>query len=206
MAKKYSILVENDKVVAVEIDGVRYNQVDDIPDEDDRDKMFFLVESWPSEEWAMPAAAGKAFLLPRLIVPLFLGIALLMLGIAAFSGISTYRALTHEVTAQGHVENLRESSDSSGKPFYYPVVGFCLPDETCKTVELTSGSSPASYEVGQEVTVAYDPQKPSNAHIASLGDTIGRYTLTLITGVLGLAFVAGTLLARWVMKPGRAEG
>ena len=205
MAKKYSIIVENDKVVAVEIDGIRYKSVDDIPDEDDRGKMFFLVESWPGEEWEGPAEPVKPFLLPKLIVPLFLFVALLMLGIAGFSGINTRRALAGEVTAAGRVVELTVSRDSSGKPFYYPVVEFNLPDGTTQQAQLTSGSSPASYRVGQAVTVAYHPQEPWNARIPSLGDTLGRYTVTLITGLLGLAFAAGTVFAWWVMKPTPAE-
>jgi len=200
MPRKYSLIVENDRVIAVEIDGVRYKSVDDIPDEEDRSKMFFLVESWPGEEWETPAMAAKPFLLPKLIVPLFLAVAVLMLGIALWSGLNTRRTLAREVTTAAEVVNLTVRQDSEGKSFYYPVVDFCLPDETCQTAELSSGSSSPSYRVGQDVTVAYDPQSPSQVRVPSLGDTVGRYTVTIIAGSLGLAFAAATLLARWVLK------
>jgi hypothetical protein len=96
--------------------------------------------------------------------------------------------------------------DGAGKEFYYPVVEFSLPDETRQTVQLTAGSWPVGYEIGQAVTVAYDSRQPSSARIQSLSNTVGRWTLTLITGILGLAFVAATLFARWVLRPSPAEG
>lgn len=200
MAKKYSLLVENDEVIAVEINGVRYESVDDIPDEDDRSKMFFVVESWPGAEGEAPAEAAKPFLLPKLIVPLFLAVALLMLGIATISGLSARRAMAREVTAPGRVVELVERRDSSGKAFYYPLVELTLADGSRQKVQLANGSFPAAYEVGDPVTVAYDPQDSSSARIQSTSSTLNMYILTIITGLMGLAFAGATLFARWVMK------
>ena len=204
MARKYSILVEKDEIVAVEVDGVRFKTVEDIPDEDDRGKMLVLTESWPGAEWREEEV--KPFLLPRLIVPLFLAVATLMLAIALISGLSTRRALARQVTAPGRVIELLERRDPSGNLFYHPVLELTLADGSHQTVQLLMGSYPASHRVGDAVTVAYNPQDPSSARIRSTGSTLGMYTLTLITGILGLAFFGATLLARWVLKPGPGEG
>ncbi len=208
MAKKYSILVEDEEIIAVEVDGERYKTVDDIPDEDDREKMLLLVESWPGEEWERPEEEVKPFLLPKLIVPLFLAVALLMLSIATVSGLNTRRALAREVTGPGRVVELVERRDSSGNAFYYPLVELILADGSRRTVQLSNGSFPAAHEVGDPVTVAYDPQNPLSARIYSTGSTLGMYTVTIITGLMGLAFAGGTLFARRVMKqePGESGG
>lgn len=200
MAKKYSILVENDEVIAVEIDGVRYETVDEIPDEDDRERMLLLTASWPGAEWAVPEA--KPSPLPKIVVWLFLAVAILMLSIALVSGLTTRRTLARQVTAPGHVVELVERRDRSGNPFYYPVVELTLPDGSGRRVQLLSGSFPPAYELGDSVTVAYDPQEPSSARIHSTSSTLGMYILTTITGLIGLAFVAATLFAHWVTRPG----
>ena len=204
MAKKYSIVVEDDQIVAVEVDGVRYSGVDDIPDEQDRSKMFLLVESWPGADLGPPAPA-KPSRWPGLIVPLFLAIALLMLAIAAYSGINTGRTLARETTATGRVVELVQRADSSGQPFFYPVVEFDLAGGGRQRVQVMAGSWPAAYRLGDPVTVAFNPAQPSGAWIKSRSSTLGRYALTIITGILGLAFIGGTLLARWVMKPTAEE-
>ena len=203
MAKKYSILVENDEIIAVEVDGARYKTVDDIPDEDDREKMLLLVESWPGAEWEVPEI--KPSPLPRIVTLVFLAVAVLMLAIALFTGINTGRALARQVTAPARVVELLERRDSSGNPFYYPLVELTLPDGSRQRVQLTTGRFPAAYDVGDPVTVAYDPRDLATARMQSTGSTLGMYIVTIITGILGLGFVAATLFARWVNKPGPGE-
>lgn len=205
MAKKYSILVENEKIIAVEVDGARYKSVDDIPDEDDREKVLLLVEGWPGAEWEEEQEEVKPSPLPRIVTLVFLTVAVLMLAIALFSGMNTRRALARQVTGPAQVVELVERRDSSGNPFYYPLVELSLPDGSRQRVQLLNGSFPAAYDVGDPVTVAYDPQDPYSARIQSFGSTLGQYILTIITGILGLAFAAATLLARWVNRP-EAEG
>ena len=39
VAKKYSVQMEDDKIVSVEVDGVTYTNPDEIPDEQDREKI-----------------------------------------------------------------------------------------------------------------------------------------------------------------------
>jgi len=203
MAKKYSINVEKNRIVSVEVDGVRYKTVDDIPDEDDRARMWFIVESWPGEEGV--EAPSKPWALPKVIVPLFMAITVLMLAIAAIAGVNAWRTLSKERTAPGRVVDLIVRQDERGSAFYYPVVEFDLPDGSRQRVQLTMGNWPAAYEIEQPVTVAYDPQQLSSARIRSTSGTIGMWTVSIITGVMGLAFLAATVFAWWVMKPSPAE-
>jgi hypothetical protein len=124
-----------------------------------------------------------------------------MLAIAGIAGFNTWRTLSIEQMAAGRVVDLILRSDARGNAFYYPVVEFDLPDEGRQTVQMTVGNWPAAYEIGQEVTVAYNPQQLSSARIKSASSTLGAWTVSIIAGVLGLAFLAATLFARWVMKP-----
>jgi hypothetical protein len=84
--------------------------------------------------------------------------------------------------------------------FYYPVVEFNLPDETLKTVQLSEGSWPAAYEKGDPVTILYDPQQPNNARIQSASSNFLVWILPGITGLVGAAFLAAALVARWFLR------
>jgi hypothetical protein len=103
------------------------------------------------------------------------------------------------------VVDLVVRKDSAGKEFYYPVVEFHLPDGSRQTVQLSEGNWPAAYAKGEPVLVAYDPEQPRQARINSIPSTASQWTLSIITGILGMAFVIATLFARWILKPGLAE-
>lgn len=207
MAKKYSINVENDRIISIEVDGIQYASPDEIPDLDDRAKMLLITENFPDMDWDLPESEleTKPFIFPKLIVPLFLAVSLLMLTIASFSAYSTLRLFAREQNAPGRVTELAVRRDSDGKPFYYPVIEFTLPDNRLQTVLVPEGSWPPAYEVGEAVTVAYDPQQPESARIRSTSSTLLRLTVSLITGILGIAFLIATLFARWVLKPEPAD-
>jgi hypothetical protein len=203
MAKKYSVNMEGDRVVSVEVDGVRYSNAGQIPDADDRARMEMLLFGVSDLETEMPT--GKPSALPRVLTALFLSIAVLMLAIAGLTGVTTRRALAREQSAPGRVVELVVRPDAKGSEFYYPLVEFYLPNGSRQTAQVTEGNWPAAYEKGQAVTVLYDIQEPANARIASTSSTIGRWTLTIIAGILGLAFLAATLFATWVFRSTPAE-
>jgi hypothetical protein len=75
------------------------------------------------------------------------------------------------------------------------MVEFYTPGEVRHTVQLAEGSSTPGYVKGQEVTVLYDPAEPTSARIKSLGSALMLWVLPVITGFLGLAFVAAALLS-----------
>jgi hypothetical protein len=82
------------------------------------------------------------------------------------------------------------------------VVAFDLPDGTRRTLQLAEESIAPAYQVDESVTIAYDPEQPGNARIRSSSSTASMWILPLITGILGAAFLAATLFARWVLGSG----
>jgi len=75
-----------------------------------------------------------------------------------------------------------------------------LPDGTRKTVQLAEGSWPPAYEIGEKVTILYDPEKPINARIQSSSSNILRWLVPGITGTLGVAFLLAAVIVGWFFK------
>jgi len=197
--------MEDDQVVAVEVDGIQYDDPGQIPDAQDREKILELISKSTDEDFDREfeeefrelerQSAGAS----KIIISVFLGVALLMLVIALISTVSTIRALSREANAPGRVVDMtvRQSRDSETQvvnEYYYPVVEFDLPDGTRKRVQLSEGSWPPEYEIGQPVTVLYDPAHPLDARIKSLSSTLLMWILPGITGIVGIVFLGVTLL------------
>jgi hypothetical protein len=85
--------------------------------------------------------------------------------------------------------------------YYYPVVEFTASDGRRRSVQMSEGSWPPSHEVGEEVTVLYDPEHPLDARIQSAGSNVLMWILPGITGILGLGFLGAVLVVRRVMLP-----
>jgi hypothetical protein len=120
--------------------------------------------------------------------------------ISVLTGVSTWRGMSREVEAPGQVVEMVTRKDEQGNEFFYPVVAFSLADGSRKTVQMPEGSWPPAYEVGDEVTVLYDPGQPLNARVKSTSGTVSLWTWTIVAGILAVAFLLATLLARWVLK------
>jgi hypothetical protein len=203
MAKKYSIYVENDKIISLEVDGVKYKHVSQIPDPEERAWMELLVEGSPALD--LGGAGGSSVDLAKIILPLFLGITLLMLAIAAIAGVYNLRALSREKHVLGRVVDLEVRLDEYGNQYYHPVVEFSLPDNSRTRFTTAEGSWPPAYEKGALVTVRYDPGPPLSARISSLSGNLGMWTVSIITGVLALAFAGATVFAWWLLKDETAK-
>lgn len=208
MEKKYSVQWEEDEVKSVEVDGVEYAAPEDIPDASDRERIQSMILEGPDADFDvdMSLPEGKPFPGEKIIFGVFLGVALLMLLIAGIAGFSTARAITREVSAPGKVVEMVARSDSEGNDYYYPVIEFYARDGSKKTVQLSEGSWPPLYEVGEAVNVSYDPQRPTRAHIQSLSGGFLRWLVTLITGFLGVAFGGAAWMVRKVFWPKPGEG
>jgi hypothetical protein len=198
MPRRYTLLVEDGEVIAVELNGKKYEDPALVPSPEDRARLLHLVASFSEREGTASSGTVPAF--PRSIPLLFLSVALLSLAIAVFAGVRTGLARSREQNAPGRVIDLVERRASSGQPFYYPVVEITLPDRSTRAIEVSEGSWPPAYEIGDPVTVAYDPDRPASVRIKSLGSAFGSWTLSIITGVLGAAFLAGAWFARWILK------
>jgi hypothetical protein len=148
---------------------------------------------------------------PMMIVAIFLGIGVLTLAIALTSGFSAARQIAAEQPAPGRIFDLilRTSPggyDSEGnyqppQDYYYPVVEFSLPNGDQVTVQLSEGSWPAAYTIGEEVTIIYNPDRPTDARIQSASSNFLVWLLPGLTGLLGVAFLAAAGLVYWFTRP-----
>jgi len=228
MAKKYSVHIENDEVVSVEVDGVIYDDPDQIPDAEDRAKIQALIGHSPDgsfdpefdkafenfdEEFRELERQSAKF--PTLILAIFLFVAGITLTIAIISTINISRRVAREQSAPGQVVDLTVQKSQGGydsegtyqapQDYYYPIVEFALPDGTQKTVQLSEGSWPPAYEKGEPVTILYDPDKPIDARIQSGSSNILMWLLPGITGVVGVGFLIAAVTVAWFFKSSSDE-
>lgn len=192
MPRKYSLNIENDEVVSVEVDGVVYATPDDIPDPEDQHRIEMMMPLSFDTAPVPGAAAGIA--VEKILAGVFFVVALITLSIAVFSALYIRDELAREQSVPGRVADLVARRDSDGDEIFYPVVEYVLPDGMPKRVELSFGTSPPSYAKGDAVTVLYDPEDPSDARIDSTGSAIVEWLVPMITGVIGLAFTIVTLI------------
>jgi len=216
--KKYSINWENDEPVSFEVDGVSYESLDQVPDEMDREKLSAMLDGsldqqlekefkdfdkefekdW-QEQKKTSASAEK------IILGAFTGVAVLMLLIAFVSSASAILKMNSEESAPGRVVEIiarREyvnEQDRVVEEYYYPVVEYVSSDGRFHSVQMTEGSSSPSHEVGDEVTVLYNPDRPLEARIKSFGSSALMWILPGITGILGLGFLGAVLAVRRLM-------
>jgi uncharacterized protein DUF3592 len=80
--------------------------------------------------------------------------------------------------------------------YYFPVVEFVSSDGRHHSVQLTESSSEPSHEVGDQVTVLYNPDHPLEARIKSFGSSAMLWILSGITGILGPGFLGAGLAVR----------
>lgn len=213
MAKKVSIDFDNDQVVSVKVDGVEYASPEDIPDPEDRARVKALIsksdEAEPDDEFdqafdrefekelaEIQKEHGK---FPKLFLSIFGAVAVVLLVISVISAVQATRTLAKEVSAPGQVVDLVEHASvdtdtGNTNIFSYPVVEYRLPDGLVKRVEMHEGSSPPVYEVGQAVTVMYDPQQPVNARINSFSSMLLLWILPGITATVGFVFLIVTVV------------
>ena len=199
MQKHYTVHWQDEQVQSLEVDGAVYQTPEEIPDPGDRAQIEALIAVGPEpdfdpQDFDLPA--GPPFPFTRIVFTVFLGVAVLVLAIAAISAVGAVRQLKSEVSVPGQVLELVQRRDETGQEYYYPRVAFSLPDGSRKEVLLAEGSWPPAYEPGQPVTVRVDPARPLEARIQSAGSALSLWIVTIITGVLGLAFA----LAAWMVR------
>jgi hypothetical protein len=207
--KKYSINWEDDLPVSFEVNGVQYEKIEDVPDDGDRRKLEAMLDSSLDAEFNDPelekmvketqqvddASAEK------LIVRIFTGVAVVMLLVAGISTVSILKKLGREESVPGVVvdvvkQRYVDAETDNVSYYYYPVVEFKARDGKRRTVQLNEGSNPQSHEVGDEVTVLYEPENPNDARIKSFGSSALMWILPSITGLLGAAFLGAVLVVQ----------
>ncbi len=211
-SKKYSISWENDVPVSFEVNGVQHESLEDIPDETDRLKLEAMMDSSFDAEFDAQFAKMGADVkqnnetpIEKIILPIFSGVAALMLLIAGIASFNNVLKVNREESSPGRVvEMVTERSyvneeDRVVQEFYYPVVQFVASDGKRRTVQMTEGSSSPAYEVGDEVVVLYEPDHPLDARVKSFGSSAGMWILPAITGTVGIGFLVAVLAVSKVM-------
>lgn len=216
--KKYSINWENDQPSSFEVDGVSYESLDQVPDEADRSRLEAMIHASMDQEFEkefkefdrefekeLEAHKKTSASAEKLILGIFSGVAVLMLLIAFVSSASAILKMNREESAPGRVVDIvqrREyvnEQDRVVQDYYFPVVEFASSDGRRHSVQLTEGSSAPSHEVGNEVTVLYNPEHPLEARIKSFGSSALMWILPGITGILGFSFLGAVLAVRKLM-------
>jgi hypothetical protein len=218
--KKYSINWENDEPVSFEVDGVSYESLDQVPDETDREKLSAMMDGSLDRQFEKEfkdfdkefekdwqehkkTSAGAE----KIILGVFTGVAILMLLIAFVSSARAILKMNSEESAPGRVVEIIErreyvnEQDRVVEEYYYPVVEYISRDGRSHSVHMTEGSSVPSHEVGDEVTVLYNPDRPLEARIKSFGSSALMWILPGITGILGLGFLVAVMAVRRLMPP-----
>lgn len=216
--KKYSINWENDIPVSFEVGTVQYKSLEDISNETDRLRLKGMLESALDvsfndaefENLRKENSQINGVSPEKIILRIFTGVAALMLMIAGFSTYSNFQKLMREESAPGVVVEMVErqyvdSETDNTSTYYYPVVEFKARDGKRRTLELTEGSNPPSHEGGDEVTILYEPDNPSDARIKSFGSSALMWILPGITGILGVAFLGGVLVVQRFLFSNSAE-
>ena len=222
--RKYSINWENEEPVSFEVDGVLYESVDEIPDEADREKITAMMDGSLDQQFESDlekfdrgfqkdweAHKKTAVQAEKIILGVFSGVAVLMLLIALISSASALRRLSSEESALGRVVEIihrREyvnEEDGVVDDYYFPVVEYVSADGRQHSVQMTEGSSTPPHEIGDEVTVLYNPEHPLDARIQSFGSSLLMWIWPGITGILGLAFLVAVLAVRKLMSPGETH-
>jgi hypothetical protein len=124
---------------------------------------------------------------------LLLGLSFVGFGTYQFFKIKNFKGSAAET--QGFVLRLNERRHQ-GKTTYAPTVRYTLPDGREMRYHHDIFSRPSSYDVGESVTVFYDPQHPEQVRLAD------DYFSVYILGGLGAAFTFfGSLMASGGRKP-----
>ena len=212
--KKYSINWEDDVAVSFEVDSVQYQNLEDVPDEKDRLKLEAMVDSAFVADIDGEFAKAQKELesirkvpIEKIILSVFGGIGALMLLIAAIAAYSNVAKTHRELSAPAAIVDITKRLEYDPQDtnrvigeLYYPIVEFTAKDGKRRKVQMTEGSSQPEYEVGNEVSVLYEPNNPASARIKSTSSFVLMWILPGITGLLGIGFLGAVIAVQRVIK------
>jgi hypothetical protein len=213
--KKYSINWENDEAQSFEVDGVKYESLDDVPNWKDKDKLAAMVQAASEDDFEEVKFDEKEFeelrksaenpSMERWVLGGFTAIAVIALLVTVISTFSNIQKIAKEESTPGRVvdvvvrRELVNAQNNIVRDFYYPVVEFTANDGRRRSVQLNEGSDSPYYEKGNEITVRYDPAHPLDARIKSASSNALMWVLPGITGILGIAFAGAVFVVKKVM-------
>jgi uncharacterized Tic20 family protein len=118
----------------------------------------------------------------RIIGVLFILFSMLPLGICAYCYMSTSSFLNKAENTHGTVLEVVERRTSDGT-MYYPVYSFVDVYGTKHKIYSKSGSYPPQYDVGDTISILYDPENPKEIKMDSF---LSLWMGTIVAGVLGI--------------------
>jgi uncharacterized Tic20 family protein len=118
----------------------------------------------------------------RIIGVLFILFSILPLGICTYCTMSTRNFLNKAEKTHGTVLEIVERRTSDGT-MYYPVYSFVDIYGTEHKIYSKSGSYPPRYDVGDPISILYDPENPKEIKMDSF---VSLWMGTIVAGVLGI--------------------
>ncbi len=121
------------------------------------------------------------------------GVVLIVASLAAlsFAGFLAWRNLAFDrvaASAPGEVVELIPSRGSKGGTVWAPVVRWRVPEEDeDRLLRATTSSSPAAFDLGEQVVVRYLPASPEDARIDAFSE---RWLGAAVAGGIGALFLA----------------
>ena len=142
--------------------------------------------------------------LPWYFYALFIGLGLLFTAIGIGWTVKTRQFVASAVHVKGTLVEYAQHEDSdSGSTMYAPVVEFTTQDGQPIRFTSSTSSSMRSWDVGQQINMLYDPQKPEHAEIASIFDLWFGPAIFLFIGIVFTAIGIGVWIA---FRRGAASG
>lgn len=121
----------------------------------------------------------------------------------------TNNFLKNAVKTEGTVVDIKERKNSEGNVLYYPIISFT--DKTGKEYEkYGSGHFPTKYEIGDKISILYDPQNPKKNKFNTfinlwIGPTIA-FALGIIPLSIGMfLFFVFPIIIRRTMPASKKE-
>lgn len=117
--------------------------------------------------------------------PLAAGSFLILVGVLELLKYRGFRDRAERVT--GTVVDMRHGLTLKHGYLYYPVIEFMTRSGRRIRTASRVGSKPAQAKVGEQVTIAYDPQNPEAAEIAGQGGV--RIAVLVLVVLAGIFFI-----------------
>lgn len=210
MQEQISIKMEDGQLTYIEVNGVQYDNLDEIPNLQDRAQIEAILLESNGEDFdtSLDASFQEEFrkmqqqsrIFPLAIAVIFGMVAVILLAVSVASTFQALHRLRIEQAATGQVVKmverriLEESQPDHYQVYAYPVVAFSLANGQQEQVELEEGAWPPAYKAGDQVTVLYDPEQPEQARIQSATGGLFLWLWPAVTGFVGLTFLMVSLM------------
>lgn len=128
---------------------------------------------------------GNGFLMKKLKF-IFLIVGLFFLALTAYLSFSTIQFQKTAQRTEGTVVKLHErisTKDKKREVMYYPEFAFLDGNKQLHLIESSKGSHPPAYDIGEKVSIIYQPDEPDNAKADTFVELWLAPVIMLILGV-----------------------